>query len=64
LLGIVAVPLLPRQARLLAMGVVLLIACSGLIGAYQTGMQWNLLPGPSSCSGHRFVLGSNMVPDV
>ncbi len=41
-----------------------LVLVSGLIGAYQTGMQWHLLPGPSSCSGHRFVLGSNMVPDV
>ena len=35
---------------------------SGLIGAYQTGMQWHLLPGPAACSGHRYVLGSNMPP--
>lgn len=41
-----------------------LVALSGLIGAYQTGMQWHLLAGPSACSGHRFVLGSNMVSDV
>ena len=45
---------------------VLLIALvpSGLIGLYQTGTQLHLLPGPASCTGHRFILGSNMVPDV
>ena len=65
ILGIAAVPFFPRaQQRNLAFLVVLLIAISGLIGAYQTGMQMHLLPGPSSCSGHRFIIGSNMVPDV
>jgi disulfide bond formation protein DsbB len=48
----------------LAAIVILLIAVSGLIGAYQTGMQWHWLPGPSACSGRRFVLGSDMVPEV
>ena len=43
---------------------ILLVLVSGLIGFYQSGMQWGLLPGPSACSGHRFVLGSNMVPEV
>ena len=27
-----------------------MIAVSGLIGAYQTGMQWGLLPGPDACT--------------
>jgi disulfide bond formation protein DsbB len=48
----------------LAAIVILLVAVSGLIGAYQTGMQWHLLPGPSACTGRRFVLGSDMVPEV
>jgi disulfide bond formation protein DsbB len=27
-------------------------------------MQWHLLPGPSSCSGQRYVMGSNVVPVI
>jgi disulfide bond formation protein DsbB len=51
-------------ARPLAIAVIALLAITGLIGAYQTGMQWHLLPGPSACTGRRFVLGSDMVPEV
>jgi len=54
----------PSQARAAAIIVIVLVLASGLIGAYQTGMQWHLLPGPSACTGHRFVLGSAMVPEV
>jgi disulfide bond formation protein DsbB len=44
---------------LVAVMVILLIAISGLIGAYQTGMQWGFLPGPSACTAARaYVLGS------
>jgi len=65
ILGIAAIPFFPRtQYRTIAFVVVLLILISGLIGAYQTGMQMHFLPGPSACTGHRYVLGSNMVPDV
>ena len=64
LIGLAGVPLLPGRARLLAWIIVLLVTVSGLIGLYQSGMQWGFLPGPSSCSGHRFVIGSAMVPDV
>jgi disulfide bond formation protein DsbB len=64
LLGLVIVRLAPGQGRSLAWLMVGLIAISGLIGLYQSGMQWGLLPGPTSCSGHRFVIGSAMVPDV
>jgi disulfide bond formation protein DsbB len=63
-IGIVGVGVARDKARALAWTVIGLVAISGLIGLYQSGMQWQLLPGPSACSGHRFVLGSNVVPDV
>ena len=48
-----------EDARLVAVMAILLIAFSGLIGAYQTGMQWGFLPGPSACTAARaYVLGS------
>jgi disulfide bond formation protein DsbB len=64
IIGIALVPFMRGQARGLAWLAVLLVLASGLIGLYQTGMQWGLLHGPSSCSGHRFVIGSAMTPDV
>ena len=62
--GIIGVMLAKDKARALAWAAIGLVTLSGLIGLYQSGMQWGLLPGPASCSGHRFELGSNMVPDV
>ena len=53
-----------KDARRLAIAAILLVAASGLIGAYQQGMQWHFLPGPSSCSGQRYVMGSNVIPVV
>jgi disulfide bond formation protein DsbB len=64
IVGILGIFFLRDKARVLAWFVVLLVLASGLIGLYQTGMQLGILPGPSSCSGHRFVLGSNIVPEV
>jgi len=32
-----------------------LIATSGTIGAWQAGVEWKLFPGPTSCTGARFV---------
>lgn len=64
IIGLVGVALARDKARALAWLVILLVLVSGLIGLYQSGMQWGILPGPSSCSGHRFVMGSNMVPEV
>ena len=49
-------------ARGLAWFAILFVLTSGLIGAYQTGMEYHLLPGPAACSGHRYVLGSNVPP--
>jgi disulfide bond formation protein DsbB len=64
ILGIAVVRFARGQERNLAWVIVALILLSGLIGLYQSGMQWGYLPGPTSCSGHRFVIGSTMVPDV
>ena len=64
ILGIVVVRFAQRWEPGLAWIIAALILLSGLIGLYQSGMQWGYLPGPSSCSGHRFVIGSAMVPDV
>ena len=63
-IGIGVATLARDKARALAWIAVALVLVSGGIGLYQAGMQWGILPGPSSCSGHRFILGSNMVPEV
>ena len=63
-IGIGGVPVWKKNPRLLAIAAIAAIAVSGLIGAYQAGMQWHLLPGPSSCTGKRFVMGSNVVPVI
>ena len=62
--GILGGALVKREedARLLAWAAIIFVTVSGLIGAYQTGMEYHLLPGPASCSGHRYVLGSNAPP--
>ncbi len=41
---------------------ILLVAVSGLIGLYQTGMQYHILPGPTACTAQRYVLGSAAPP--
>jgi len=65
LLGIGGAFLARGNARTLAWIVVALVIASGLIGAYQTGMQIGLLPGPQACSvAHPYVMGSNEVPVV
>lgn len=63
-IGIAGVALAKDKAQGLAWAAVALVAVSGAIGLYQSGMQWGFLPGPASCTGQRFVLGSNMVPEV
>ena len=64
IIGIIGVALARDKARALAWTVIALVLVSGLIGLYQSGMQWGFLPGPTACSGHRFVMGSAMVPEV
>jgi disulfide bond formation protein DsbB len=59
-LGIVGGAAFSRGGRSLAWIVIALVVISGLIGAYQTGMQLHLLPGPSACTvAHAYVMGSN-----
>lgn len=52
-----------RGTRGLVIMCVTLVAVSGLIGLYQTGMQVGILPGPDACSVDRpYVIGSG-APD-
>jgi len=37
-----------------------LIVVTALIGGYQALVEWNLVAGPASCTGPRFVLTTNM----
>jgi disulfide bond formation protein DsbB len=61
--GLALVPFLHRNARTLAWLTVALVLVSGLIGAYQFGMQLHLLPGPDACSvAHAYVMGSGAPP--
>ena len=61
--GLAAGALWKKDARTLAMIVIALVAISGLIGAYQAGMQWGVLPGPDGCTvAHAYVLGSGAPP--
>lgn len=53
---------LAPAARVTVIAVVALVAVSGLIGAYQSGMQIGLLPGPTACTGLRYTLGSGAPP--
>jgi len=58
-IGLVLVSFWKKDLRLLAKVTIALIAVSGLIGAYQTGMQWGFLPGPEGCTvDHPYVMGS------
>ena len=50
------------EARYLAWAAIAFVLLSGLIGAYQTGTEYHILPGPAACTGHRYILGSNMPP--
>jgi disulfide bond formation protein DsbB len=47
-----------RTARALALLAIGFVILSGLIGAYQAGMQWHILPGPAACTAPRYIVGS------
>jgi disulfide bond formation protein DsbB len=51
-----------KDSRGLVLVVIGLVAVSGLIGLYQTGMQYHILPGPQACTGQRYILGSDAPP--
>jgi len=61
--GLAALAASRKDARGLAVTVVVLVAVSGVIGAYQTGMQMGLLPGPDACVVAKpYIVGSG-APD-
>lgn len=63
IVGLALVPFWKKQSEPLALLTILLVMASGLIAAYQTGMQLGLLPGPAACTvAHAYVLGSNAPP--
>jgi disulfide bond formation protein DsbB len=64
LVGIVGGTSVKREstARYLAWSAIALVLLSGLIGAYQTGTEYHILPGPAACTGHRYIVGSHMAP--
>ena len=62
-IGLIGVAIWKKDARSLAIAASVLVALSGLIGAYQTGMQWGLLPGPDACTvDHAYLMGSGAPP--
>jgi disulfide bond formation protein DsbB len=64
IVGILGGAMVQREstARTLAWTAIAFVLLSGLIGAYQTGTEYHILPGPAACTGHRYILGSNMPP--
>lgn len=64
IVGILGGAMVQRKstARTLAWTAIAFVLLSGLIGAYQTGTEYHILPGPAACTGHRYILGSNMPP--
>jgi disulfide bond formation protein DsbB len=61
--GLLIVSFWKSQSHALAIFTIAMIALSGLIGAYQAGLQWGFLPGPGACTvAHAYVLGSGAPP--
>jgi len=55
--GLFAAGVIGRQAIVaIAWIALVLIAASGAIGAWQAGVEWNIFPGPTSCTGERYVV--------
>jgi|KBSMisStandDraft_5_1062788.scaffolds.fasta_scaffold209048_3 disulfide bond formation protein DsbB len=64
--GLVIVSFWKSNARALAIFTIAMVALSGLIGLYQTGIQYHLLPGPQACTAdHPYIMGSGApAPEV
>ena len=62
IVGLLGGGFLPRRyAVTVAMLTILLVAASGLIGLYHTGVMYHVVGGPAACTvDHAYVLGSNM----
>jgi disulfide bond formation protein DsbB len=57
--GLLIVSFWKKDVHALAVFTIAMVALSGLIGAYQTGLQMGLLPGPDACTvAHPYVMGS------
>ena len=55
MIGLGVVPLRKGNSHLLVIAVIALVAISGLIGPYQTGMQMGILPGPQACTARTLM---------
>jgi disulfide bond formation protein DsbB len=66
IIGILGGGFLPRRFGVpLAMTVILLVAASGLIGLYHTGVMYHIVGGPAACTvDHPYIIGSNAPPEV
>jgi disulfide bond formation protein DsbB len=62
IIGLAVVPFLRTRALALAWTAIVLVAISGLIGAYQTGLQHGLFPLPPCSVAHPYVMGSGAPP--
>jgi disulfide bond formation protein DsbB len=62
IVGLLGGGFLPRRHAVpVVMTAILLVAVSGLIGLYHTGVQYHLIQGPQACTvAHAYILGSNM----
>jgi disulfide bond formation protein DsbB len=58
IIGLAVVPFLRNRAHALAWAAVVLVVMSGLIGAYQTGIQHGIFPLPPCSVAHAYVMGS------
>jgi len=64
IIALLLTPLWNKSSGALSTMFIVLVVLSGLIGAYQTGMQYHLLPGPQACTAPRYILGSGAPPPV
>ena len=62
IIGLALVPFLRTRAHALAWIVIMLVTISGLIGAYQTGIQHGIFPLPPFSVAHAYVMGSGAAP--
>jgi len=49
-----------KAMKVLAWVTLAIIAAGGFLGVYHALVEWKIIPGPSSCTGGRFVLTPNM----
>jgi disulfide bond formation protein DsbB len=49
-----------KHIVLLAVATLILVGISGLIGAYQAGVEWGFLPGPAACTGPAVLLTGSL----